>query len=199
MTRAQPPEPFSQAADTGAPTPPPAPPAHRIVTSQHLVSPRCPEMSEVEFGLTIVGNAYARWMVRCMAAAGLADLGALDVLVLHHVNSQQQEKKLADICFVLNVEDTHVVSYALKKLAGLGLLDGSKRGKEVFFRTTTAGQDACERYRQVREACLIPGVAGSADDNARLGELAALLRALSGRYDQAARAAAAARFDGGQP
>lgn len=171
------------------------PPAHRIVTSQHLVSPRCPELSEVEFGLAIVGNAYSRWLVRCMAAAGLPDLAALDVLVLHHVNSQQQEKKLADVCFVLNVEDTHVVSYALKKLVGLGLLEGSKRGKEVFFRTTDAGRAACERYRQVREACLIPGFGSSAEENARLGELAALLRTLSGRYDQAARAAAAARLD----
>jgi predicted MarR family transcription regulator len=171
------------------------PPAHRIVTSQHLVSPRCPELSEVEFGLAIVGNAYSRWLVRCMAAAGLGDLAALDVLVLHHVNSQQQEKKLADVCFVLNVEDTHVVSYALKKLVGLGVLDTSKRGKEVFFRTTDAGRAACERYRQVREACLIPGFGSSAEENARLGELAALLRTLSGRYDQAARAAAAARLD----
>ena len=88
---------------------------------------------------------------------------------------------------------------ALKKLVGLGLLEGSKRGKEVFFRTTDDGRAACERYRQVREACLIPGVGGSAEENARLGELAALLRSLSGRYDQAARAAAAARFDGGTP
>ncbi len=171
-----------------------AAPGHRIVTSQHLVSAKTPELSEVEFGLAIVYNAYARWMLRCMAAAGFPDMAALDVLVLHHVNSQDQEKKLADICFVLNVEDTHVVSYALKKLAGLGLLEGSKRGKEVFFRTTERGRDACRRYRQVRETCLMPGFAGTADENARLGDAAALLRTLSGRYDQAARAAAASMF-----
>ena len=34
-----------------------------------------------------------------------------------------------------------------------------------------------------------PGFTGSAEDNARIGELAQLLRTLSGRYDQAARAA----------
>jgi predicted MarR family transcription regulator len=193
---------MSRTDSPASPPPPgaaPAAPAHRIVTSQHLVSPRCPELSEVEFGLAIVGNAYQRWMVRCMASAGHPELAALDVLVLHHVNSQQQEKKLADVCFVLNVEDTHVVSYALKKLVGLGLLEGTKRGKEVFFRTTPAGRDACERYRRVREACLIPGFAGSPDENARLGDLAALLRTLSGRYDQAARAAAAARLDADTP
>ena len=114
--------------------------------------------------------------------------------MLHHVNSQQQEKKLADICFVLNVEDTHVVSYALKKLAGMGLVEGSKRGKEVFFRTTGRGRAACERYRQVRETCLMPGFAGTSEENLRLGDVASLLRTLSGRYDQAARAASASMF-----
>lgn len=101
---------------------------------------------------------------------------------------------MADICFVLNVEDTHVVSYALKKLLGTGLLDSSKRGKEVFFRTTARGRDACQRYRQVRETCLMPGFAGTPEENARLGDAASLLRTLSGRYDQAARAAAASIF-----
>jgi predicted MarR family transcription regulator len=169
-------------------------PRHRIVTSLHLVSPKSPELSEVEFGLTILYNAYTRWMVRCMAAAGFPDLAALDVLVLHHVANQDQEKKLADICFVLNVEDTHVVSYALKKLAGMGLVAGTKRRKEVLFRTTARGREACEHYRQVRETCLMPGFTGAADDNERLGASASLLRTLSGRYDQAARAASASLF-----
>jgi predicted MarR family transcription regulator len=182
------------AASPGAALPAAAAPGHRIVTSQHLVSAKSPELSEVEFGLAIVFNAYSRWMLRCMTAAGFPDMAALDVLVLHHVNSQDQEKKLADICFVLNVEDTHVVSYALKKLVGLGLLEGSKRGKEVFFHTTERGRDACRRYRQVRETCLMPGFAGTPEENARLGDAAALLRTLSGRYDQAARAAAASMF-----
>ena len=169
-------------------------PGHRIVTSLHLVSPKSPELSELEFGLIILNCAFSRWTVRCMAAAGCPDTAALDVLVLHHVNNQAQEKKLADICFVLNVEDTHVVSYALKKLAGMGLVESSKRGKEVFFGTTPRGRAVCERYRQVRETCLLPGFAGSDDDNSQLGAAASLLRTLSGRYDQAARAASASQF-----
>ncbi len=35
----------------------------------------------------------------------------------------------------------------------------------------------------------MPGFSGSADENAHISELARLLRTLSGRYDQAARAA----------
>ena len=161
----------------------------RIVSSEHLVSDKSPELSELEFGLIIAGHAFGRWMTRCMAGAGVKDMTETEILVVHHVNHRGREKKLADICFVLNIEDTHVVSYALKKLARLGLVAGNRRGKEVFWSTTAAGQALCERYRQVREACLMPGFSGSEEENLRIGDLARLLRTLSGRYDQGARAA----------
>jgi len=161
----------------------------RIVSSEHLVSDKCPELSELEFGLIIASNAFGRWMTRCMAGAGVKDMTETEILVVHHVNHRGREKKLADICFVLNIEDTHVVSYALKKLANLGLVSGNRRGKEVLWSTTAAGQALCERYRQVREACLMPGFSGAEEENLRIGDLARLLRTLSGRYDQGARAA----------
>jgi predicted MarR family transcription regulator len=163
--------------------------AQRIVSSSHLVSEKSPELSEFEFGLIIAGHAFDRWMIRCMAAAGYKDMTPTDVLVLHHVNHRSTEKRTADICFVLNIEDTHVVSYSLKKLSAVGLVGSTKRGKEVFFSTTEKGARLCMSYRDVREACLMPGFSGAEDENLRLGELARVLRTLSGRYDQAARAA----------
>lgn len=163
----------------------------RIVSSEHLVSEKAPELSELEFGMILSWHAFSRWMMRCMGAAGVKDMTPIDVLVLHHVMHRGSEKKLADICFVLNVEDTHVVSYSLKKLAGMGLVKSGKRGKEVFFSTTDEGVATCLRYRDVREACLMPGFSGAPEENIRLGEMAKMLRTLSGRYDQAARAASA--------
>jgi predicted MarR family transcription regulator len=173
---------FASGGNTG-------PEVRRIVSSEHLVSDKCPELSELEFGLIIASNAFGRWMTRCMAGAGVKDMTETEILVVHHVNHRGREKKLADICFVLNIEDTHVVSYALKKLANLGLVSGERRGKEVFWSTTEAGRELCERYRQVREACLLPGFSGAEDENLRIGDMARLLRTLSGRYDQGARAA----------
>lgn len=164
----------------------------RIVSSEHLVSPKCPELSELEFGMIIAWHAFSRWMMRCMTASGVKDMTPIDVLVLHHVAHRDTEKRLADICFVLNVEDTHVVSYSLRKLAGLGLVRSVRRGKEAFFSVTPDGREICLVYRDVREAWLMPAFSGSAEDNARIGELAELLRTLSGRYDQAARAASTA-------
>jgi len=161
-----------------------------LVSSAHLVAEGAAELSEFEFGLTLANNAFHRWMVRCMAAAGYPDLGPLDILVLHSVNHRERPKKLADICLVLNIEDTHVANYAIKKLLKLKLVSGSKTGKENFFSTTRKGSEACQRYREVRDRCLVDSFGAFGGDEAAVGDLAGLLRALSGLYDQAARTAA---------
>ncbi|MGZ5130493.1 MAG: winged helix DNA-binding protein [Caldimonas sp.] len=158
-----------------------------IVSSSHLVSPKSVELSELEFGLIVAWNAFSRWAMRCMAAAGCPDLTITDVLVLHHICHRARNKRLGDICFVLNVEDTHVVGYSLKKLLAAGLAHGEKVGKEVFYSPTAAGEAAVAKYRAVREACLIANL--DADRNPDIGAAARLLRTMSGLYDQAARAA----------
>ncbi len=197
---------MTQGADSEtSPGPSPGPsPGRSIVSSAHLVSEGAAEVSEFEYGLIIASHAFDRWVVRCMAAAGQAELGALDVLVLHSVNHRGRAKKLADLCFVLNIQDSHTVAYALKKLVRLGLASTAKSGKETLYAVTPDGRDACARYREVREACLIKtlgafaGGQGAASGDAvqaaalkrEIGGAADLLRALSGLYDQAARAAA---------
>lgn len=161
----------------------------RIVSSEHLVSERAAELSEFEFGLIVSWHAFQRWMVRCMQAVGLEDANALDVMVLHTCNHKRREKRLVEICFTLNVEDTHTVSYSLKKLEKLGLVSRTKRGKEVWFTTTEYGAKVCSGYRRVREDCLISSFETMGLDPKGIGELASKLRALSGLYGQAARAA----------
>lgn len=161
-----------------------------IVSSAHLVSPRSAELSEFEFGLIVAWNAFSRWAVRCMAAAagpGSGELTITDVLLLHHVNHRARNKKLSDICFVLNYEDTHVVAYSLKKLVAAELVVTEKVGKEVLYSPTPAGEAAVQAYRRVREQCLVESL--DTELNAPIGELARLLRTMSGMYDQAARAA----------
>ncbi|HEY9079426.1 winged helix DNA-binding protein [Magnetovibrio sp.] len=161
-----------------------------IVSSAHLAQPGSEGLSEFEYGLIVVGGAFQRWTVRCMAAAGLKDLNHLDVLVLHSVNHRDRDKRAADICFVLGVEDTHTVTYALKKLVRLGLVKRLRRGKESFFAATKAGREACATYAEVREACLLQALDALGLEAGAIEETAGRLRALSGLYDQAARAAA---------
>jgi predicted MarR family transcription regulator len=161
-----------------------------IVSSGHLASGALPALSEFEFGMIMTVHAFNRWMVRGMAAAGMPDLSPLDVLVMHNVNHRAKAKRLADVCLVLNIEDTHVVSYSLKKLEKLKLVKAGRLGKEKTVQVTPAGEALCARYREVREALLVNSVLGTGVDAAKLSDIAARLRALSGQYDQAARAAA---------
>ena len=100
-----------------------------IVSSGHLAAGAMPALSEFEFAMSMTVHAFHRWMVRAMAAAGTPDLSPLDVLVLHNVNHRGKAKRLADICLVLNIEDTHLVNYALKKLERLKLLKAGRKGK----------------------------------------------------------------------
>ncbi|MEJ2478918.1 MAG: winged helix DNA-binding protein [Acidihalobacter sp.] len=162
----------------------------RIVSSQHLVSEQAAELSEYEYGLIVAGNAFNRWMVRCMAVAGYPDFNSTDVLVLHTVNHRGREKRLTDIGFTLNIDDAHIVNYALKKLLKAGLVQAEKRGKERFYRTSTRGREVCQRYREVRDACLVDAFAAMGPlEKGAVSAAAQRLRALSGLYDQAARAA----------
>jgi len=167
-----------------------ASPLGPVVSAAHLADGQVPALSEVEFALTVLHNAFQRWTVRCMAAAGVPGLAPVDILVLHASNHRDREKTLADICMMFNIEDTHIVAYALKKLEGMKLISTGRRGKEKTVKVTKAGAEACRRYREVREGLLAPSVKGLSFDEEDMSHVAALMRSLSGQYDQAARAAA---------
>ena len=115
-----------------------------IVSSSHLVSAKSVELSELEFGLIVAWNAFSRWAVRCMAAAGCPELTITDVLVLHHICHRARNKKVGDICFVLNVEDTHVVAYSLKKLLAAGLAQARRSARKS---STARRRPARRRWR----------------------------------------------------
>ncbi|SLN24448.1 winged helix DNA-binding protein [Oceanibacterium hippocampi] len=160
-----------------------------IVSSAHLMSEESAELSEFEYGLIVASNAFMRWVQRCMEASGNKELSSLDILVLHSVNHREREKRLNDICFVLHIEDSHTITYSLKKLVKAGLVDRRRSGKEVYYISSELGRELCLRYRDIRENCLIASLSAIGLENESIGDLADRLRALSGLYDQAARAA----------
>lgn len=161
-----------------------------VVSSAHLAAGRSPALSEVEYGMMIATSAFNRWMVRCMAASGQPGLSATEVAILHSVAHRGRAKRMVDIALVLDVEDIHVVSYAVKKLEAAGLIHTRKAGKEKMVEISEDGFEACRRYGQLREKLLLD-IAGQARiPEAELSNLGTLLRMLSGAYNQAARAAA---------
>ncbi len=161
-----------------------------VVSSAHLAAGASPALSEVEYGLILAGHGFHRWMVRCMAAAGQPGLSPTDILILHTVRHRDRPKRLADILLVLDIEDTHIANYAIRKLQDAGLVATSRVGKEKLVAATQAGAELCAAYAAVRERLLARPLRGAGPAEAQLSQVAELLRGLSGFYDQAARAAA---------
>lgn len=160
-----------------------------VVSSAHLAAGASPALSELEFSLTLVATAYHRWMARCAAAAG-QQLTPLEVLVLHSIRHRDRPKRLSDITLVLDIEDTHLATYAIRKLETAGLVRAQRAGKEKLLVTTDKGKEFCELYRQIREKLLVGRARDGGPTEAELSEIAERLRILSGSYNQAARAAA---------
>lgn len=161
-----------------------------VVSASHLADGGMAALSELEYALVVLGNAYGRWIAACSAASGGAGLSSMEVQILHAINHRERAKSLSQLCMMFNIEDTHVVSYALKKLEALGLVESGRRGKEKTVQITKAGTDHCLQYRKLREKILVEPIRSLGLDENRISDIAALMRVMSGQYDQATRAAA---------
>lgn len=150
------------------------------------------DLSEFEYGLIILMYGFQRWVQNCMDAANVNGLNALDILVLHAVNHRARGKRMAEICMVLNIDDTHLVTYALKKLAAAGLVLVTPQGRERHYETTERGEQACLEYRKVRESFLVPSLTWVSGRDGAVTEAAGFLRMMTAMYDQAGRFATAA-------
>ena len=153
------------------------------------------DLSEFEYALIILTNGFQRWVEHCMEAAKVRGLNSLDILVLHAVNHRARGRRLAEICMVLNIDDTHLVAYALKKLAAANLVLVTPKGRERHFETTATGESACIAYRRVRENFLVPSLSWLAGRHDTVRESAGFLRTMTALYDQAGRFATAESAD----
>lgn len=161
-----------------------------IVSSAHLAIGSSPALSELEYGVILFTHAFDRWMIRCMTAAGLPNMSRVEVLIIHSVRHRGRAKTLSDLCLVLDIEDVHVASYAVRKLELAGLVKTSRVGKEKKIETTDKGVAALARYSEIRERLLVDATKSSGLSQEGLSEVASHLRALVGYYQQAARSAA---------
>ncbi len=146
-----------------------------------------PVMTQFELSMIAARHAQEQWGLRCASAAGMKGYSAMDLLVLHMIG--YGSKRLADICFALNVEDTHIVSYALKKLQRAKLVESERIGKDTFFVPTEQGRAHIADYKAVRKRYLVRALAKFSRGDLNLELLTDMLRVLSGLYEQAARSA----------
>lgn len=146
-------------------------------------------LDEIDLGMASAMHAFQRWIVKAMREAGLKDLTVIEALILDQLRHRARNKRLTDICFVLNIEDTHVVGYSLRKLVARDVVLAERNGKEVTYSISAAGKQHLQRFEEVHERRLLDALATLQLDQSTLPELAQYLRKMSGLYDQAARAA----------
>lgn len=149
-------------------------------------------LSELELALTVLWNSVRRWLSQRSQVRPISGLADFDVFLLHLLVYRNKQLRAADLAFALSIDDMHVVSYSLKKLARLGMISTARIGKEVFYEATQQGRQHYVDFLDDRKQYLEPAMALIAHEH-DLQSLTTLLRALSGVYEQAARSAASAR------
>ena len=148
-------------------------------------------LSDFEFGLERLAQAYYRWKAACLAAVCDVPLTGDDVAVLNVVRMGDEPKRLSEIGQLLNRVDVPNLQYATRKLVRSGLIEteGSSSRKETRYRATATGRSVTEAYAALRAATL-PPMLEALDGWAAKSETTSLhLDLISSLYAQAAQVA----------
>jgi len=149
------------------------------------------QLSDFEFRLERLAQAYYRWKAACLAAVCDVPLTGDDVAVLNVVRMGDEPKRLSEIGQLLNRVDVPNLQYATRKLVRAGLIEteGSSSRKETRYRTTATGRSVTEAYAALRAATLPPMLEALEGWTAKSETAGAHLDVISGLYAQAAQAA----------
>jgi predicted MarR family transcription regulator len=148
-------------------------------------------LSDFEFRLERLAQAYYRWKAACLAAVCDVPLTGDDVAVLNVVRMGDEPRRLSQVGQLLNRVDVPNLQYAARKLVRAGLIEteGGSSRKETRYRATAAGRSVTEAYAALR-AVTLPPLLDTVDGWAAKSEIASLhLDLISSLYAQAAQVA----------
>ncbi len=133
-------------------------------------------LTDFEFGLERLAQAYYRWKAACLAAVCDVPLTGDDV---------------AEIGQLLNRVDVPNLQYATRKLVRAGLIEteGSSSRKETRYRATATGHSVTEAYAALRAATLPPMLEALDGWAAKSEMTSSHLDLISSLYAQAAQVA----------
>jgi predicted MarR family transcription regulator len=148
-------------------------------------------LTDFEFGLERLAQAYYRWKAACLAAVCDVPLTGDDVAVLNVVRMGGEPKRLSEIGQLLNRVDVPNLQYATRKLVRAGLIEteGSSSRKETRYRATSTGHSVTEAYAALRAATLPPMLEALDGWAAKSEMTSSHLDLISGLYAQAAQVA----------
>lgn len=148
-------------------------------------------LSDFEFRLERLAQAYYRWKAACLAAVCDVPLTGDDVAVLNVVRMGDEPKRLSEIGQLLNRVDVPNLQYATRKLVRVGLIEteGRSSRKETRYRATATGRAVTEAYAALRAATLPPMLDALDGWPAKSETTRVQLDLLSSLYAQAAQVA----------
>jgi predicted MarR family transcription regulator len=148
-------------------------------------------LTDFEFGLERLAQAYYRWKAACLAAVCDVPLTGDDVAVLNVVRMGDEPKRLSEIGQLLNRVDVPNLQYATRKLMRAGLIEteGSSSRKETRYRATATGHSVTEAYAALRAATLPPMLEALDGWAAKSEMTSSHLDLISSLYAQAAQVA----------
>lgn len=151
------------------------------------VSDREKRLGSFEYHLTMLMFGFSRWVETCMSAADVVGLGSLDILILHSLHQHPRGQRLSEIGLVMNIDDTHIIAYSLKKLMNAKFVEAKRVGRERIFLTTAAGDSACDNFHQFRDRFLITEVTKRAYELENFDRVSETLANLASIYERAGR------------
>jgi predicted MarR family transcription regulator len=148
-------------------------------------------LSDFEFRLERLAQAYYRWKAACLAAVCDVPLTGDDVAVLNVVRMGDEPKRLSEVGQLLNRVDVPNLQYATRKLVRAGLIEteGSSSRKETRYRATEKGRAVTEAYAALRGTTLPPMLDALDGWAANLETTSVQMDLLASLYGQAAQVA----------
>jgi predicted MarR family transcription regulator len=148
-------------------------------------------LSDFEFRLERLAQAYYRWKAACLATVCDVPLTGDDVAVLNVVRMGDEPKRLSEVGQLLNRVDVPNLQYATRKLVRAGLIEteGSSSRKETRYRATEMGRAVTEAYASLRGTTLPPMLDVLDGWAANLETTAVQMDLLASLYAQAAQVA----------
>jgi predicted MarR family transcription regulator len=148
-------------------------------------------LSDFEFRLERLAQAYYRWKAACLAAVCDVPLTGDDVAVLNVVRMGDEPKRLSEVGQLLNRVDVPNLQYATRKLVRAGLIEteGSSSRKETRYRATVKGRAVTEAYAALRGTTMPPMLDALDGWAANLETTSVQMDLLASLYGQAAQVA----------
>jgi predicted MarR family transcription regulator len=149
-------------------------------------------VTEFEWGLIRLHEAFARWVSTCSSLLVDEDIKFAEHMILHIIRMHNRPKNSLTIARMMNRDDLANLQYSLRKLEAAGLISKCKEktGKSFAYVVTEQGKQITDGYAAIRSDLLIKAIGTISNIDERMSEMTKLISVLTGIYEETSRSSA---------